>query len=92
MLGHGVRNRAALHRYRRGQSLADQRDTLERAAILLQIHHNLRRVFSLNPELAYGWMRQANRVFHGKSPVQLISQHGMMGLYIVRAYLAKQLS
>ena len=89
LLGLSQSNRAALTNYRKGQPLANDRDKLERASILLSIHKSLRLLFPSNRELAYSWMKQPNRAFHGLSPVELIDRDGMVGLYMVRAYLDK---
>jgi hypothetical protein len=68
----------------------NDRDKLERAGILLGIHKSLRLLFPHNRELAYGWMTQPNRAFQGLTPVALIDQQGMIGIYTVRAYLDRQ--
>lgn len=90
LLGLSRDNRAALTKYRNGQPLSKDRDKLERAGVLLGIHTSLRLLFPHNRELAYGWMTQANRAFNGVSPVELIDEQGMAGLYMVRAYLDGQ--
>lgn len=90
LLGLSKDNRAALSNYRQGRPLANDRDKLERAGILLGIHKALRLLFPHDRELAYAWMRQPNRAFHGLTPVQLIDQQGMIGMYMVRAYLDQQ--
>lgn len=90
LLGLSKDNRAALTKYRNGRPLPKDRDKLERAGVLLGIHKSLRWLFPHNRELAYGWMTQANRAFNGASPVELIDEQGMAGLYMVRAYLDVQ--
>ena len=90
LLGASKENRALLGRYRRGEPLANDRDKLERAGILLGIHKSLRLLFPQNRELAYAWMTTPNRAFDGHTPVNLIDKQGMIGLYIVRAYLDRQ--
>lgn len=90
LLGLSKENRAALSKYRDGHSIANDRDKLERLGLLLSIHKSLRLLFPNNRELVYGWIKQPNRAFHGASPVQVIDQYGMAGLYMVRAYLDRQ--
>lgn len=90
LLGLSKSNRTALTKYRQGQPLANDRDKLERASILLAIHKSLRLLFPHNRELAYQWMSQPNRAFGGATPVKLIDEQGILGLYIVRAYLDRQ--
>lgn len=78
-----------LTQYRNGQQPAKDRDTPERAGILLGIHTSLRSLFPHNRKLAYGWMTQPNRAFKGATPVELIDERGMAGLYMVQAYLGE---
>lgn len=90
LLGLPKDNRKAITQYRNGQPLSKDRDKLERAGMLLGIHKSLRLLFPHNRELAYGWMTQPNRAFKGATPVQLIDEQGMAGLYMVRTYLDVQ--
>ncbi|WP_308364962.1 MULTISPECIES: MbcA/ParS/Xre antitoxin family protein [unclassified Microbulbifer] len=90
LLGLSKDNRAALSKYRKGQPLANDRDKLERAGSLLGIHKSLRLLFPHDRELAYGWMKRPNRAFNGLTPTQLIDRQGMIGIYMVRAYLDSQ--
>ena len=90
LLGLSKDNRAALTKYREGRPLANDRDKLERAGILLGIHKALRLLFPHNRELAYGWMKRPNRAFGGLTPAQLIDEQGLIGLHMVRAYLDRQ--
>jgi hypothetical protein len=90
LLGLSRDNRAALANYRQGKPLANDRDKLERAGILLGIHKALRLLFPHNRELAYAWMKTPNRAFNGLTPAQVIDQRGMIGMYMVRAYLDRQ--
>lgn len=87
MLGLSAGNRAALSRYRRGEPLAASRDLLERAGHILAIHKNLRLIFPQDRDLAYAWMTRRNRVFEGRTPMEVIREWGFAGLLMVRAYL-----
>lgn len=87
MLGLAPGNRAALSRYKKGEPLSPSRDSVERAGHLLAIHKNLRLLFPQNRELAYRWMGSENRAFNGKTPVDVIREHGFAGLLMVRSYL-----
>jgi len=87
MLGLSTGNRAALSRYRRGEPLAASRDLLERAGHILAIHKNLRLIFPQDRDLAYAWMTRRNRVFEGRTPMEVIREWGFAGLLMVRAYL-----
>ncbi len=86
-LGFSVTHRAALARYRRGEPISGSRDTLERAGHLLGIHKNLRLLFPLDRDLAYGWMTTRYRAFGERSPIEVIREFGFAGLLMVLAYL-----
>lgn len=89
-LGMSTTNRNALSRFRSGHPLSADRDKLERAGLLLGIHKSLRLLFPRNPEMRYGWINRPNRAFKGHTPATVIRDHGLMGLYMVRAYLDRQ--
>ncbi|MEC9482090.1 MAG: antitoxin Xre-like helix-turn-helix domain-containing protein [Halomonas sp.] len=59
-------------------------DQLTRISLVLNIHAALRVIFD-NPENLYGFMAMANHnaYFHGKSPLELIGQGGILTLYEV---------
>jgi len=86
-LGLATDNRAALTRYKKGESISASRDMMDRAGNLLAIHKALRLLFPQNPELAYGWMKTRNRAFQGKTPIETIFELGFPGLLYVRSYL-----
>jgi len=87
LLGFSTGNRAVLARYRRGEPIANSRDTLERAGHLLGIHKNLRLLFPRNRDLAYAWMKTRNRAFENLTPVEVVRKFGFAGLLMVLAYL-----
>lgn len=91
LLGVSKNNRSPLHRYRRGDPLTNDRDKLDRVAILLSIHKSLRLLFPHNRNLVYSWMTTPNRAFNERTPTKLIDEQGMMGLYIVQNYLNRQI-
>jgi len=86
-LGFSPGNRGVLTRYRRGDPIAQSRDTLERAGHLLGIHKNLRLLFPHNRDLAYAWMKTRNKAFENRAPVEVIREFGFAGLLMVLAYL-----
>lgn len=91
LLGFSKAARATLGHYRTGKRvLANDRDKLERAAVLLSIHKNLRLLFPHDRDVAYAWMKLPNRAFGGLTPTEMIDRHGMVGLLAVRGYLDKQ--
>lgn len=90
LLGLSADNRAALSNYRKGKPLANDRDKLERAGNLLGIHKALRLLFPHNRELAYAWMTTPNKAFGDQTPTDFIRDKGLLGYYVVRAYLDRQ--
>ncbi len=86
-LGFSPGNRGVLTRYRRGDPIAQSRDTMERAGHLLGIHKNLRLLFPHNRDLAYAWMKTRNRAFENRAPIEVIREYGFAGLLMVLAYL-----
>jgi len=87
LLGIANSNRAALARYRKGETIGSSRDQYERVGHLLGIHKNLRLMFPHNRELAYRWMSTRNKAFDNLTPVAVIREWGFAGLLMVRAYL-----
>lgn len=88
-LGFSRTNRAILSRYRKGEPISNNRDTLERAGHLLGIHKNLRLLFPQNRDVAYTWIKMRNKAFENQTPIEVIQQYGFTGLLMVRAYLDK---
>lgn len=86
LLGLAPGNRATIARYRRGEPLGESRDLLERAGHLLGIHKSLRILFPHDRDLAYAWIKAANRRL-GASPLEIMIAHGFEGLLAVRRYL-----
>jgi hypothetical protein len=86
-LGLPETDRGTLSKYRNGAPIANQRDALERAGHLLAIHKNLHLLFPHNRELAYTWMKNRNRAFENRSPIEVIREWGFAGLLMVRTYL-----
>lgn len=87
LLGLSPDSRSAVSRYRRGEPLAPNRDMLERAGHLLAIHKALRIVFPHNRDLVYRWVSAPNRRFGGRTPLDVMREHGYLGIVAVRRYL-----
>lgn len=87
LLGLRPSSGALLSRYRNGTPLPNRRDVLERAGWLLAIHKALRLLFPRNPELRYSWVRRRNKDFADRSPLEVMTQEGMIGLFRVSRYL-----
>jgi uncharacterized protein (DUF2384 family) len=87
MLGLAAGNRATLTRYRKGEGIGASRDQYERVGHLLGIHKSLRMLFPQNRDLAYKWMSARNKAFDNLAPVDVVREHGFVGLLMIRAYL-----
>ena len=62
------------------------RDLATRLSLLMGIHKGLRYLFS-DPARGYGWIRKANRMLAGKSPLEIMVQGDIFSLARVRSYL-----
>ena len=85
MLGLDSENHNSLYSNR--GIFALDRDKLERAHHFFEIHKSLRLLLLDNQELIYSWISQPNQAFKGVSPIQLIGEQGMLGIYMIRTYL-----
>jgi len=76
------------HKYKSGQVGILSFDTLTRISLLLGIYKALHILYS-QAELADGWikLRNANPIFGGKSPLDLMLDGGIDGLFTVRRLL-----
>lgn len=81
LLGMSPESRKLLPQYRRGErALPNARDTLDRAGYLLGIHKGLRLLFPEDEELRYGWIRRANTLLGGRTPLAVMLEDGLVGL------------
>lgn len=87
LLGLSESNRAALHRYAKGEALASSRDLLDRAGHLLGIHKSLKLLYPRNEDIVHGWMSSPNQKFSGSTPVEVVRKFGLPGLVLVRGTL-----
>jgi hypothetical protein len=89
LLGLNEQSRSTLARYREGRPLANTRDLMDRVAYLLDIHAQLRLIFPQERNFAYGWMTARVKDFDNLTPLEVVRQHGIVGLNMLRAYLDK---
>ena len=88
LLGLSPGTRSTLARYRRGAApLPNTPDLLDRVGHLLGIHKSLRLLFPHNRDLVYRWVNAPNRRFDGKTPLEVMREHGFLGIVAVRRYL-----
>ena len=91
LLGLSEKSRALLPRYRSGdQGLPNSRDALDRAGWLLAIHKALRLLYPYNEELRRSWVRRRNRAFDNRTPLEVMTERGLIGLATVSRYLDYQ--
>lgn len=83
----GLRSRTTLSQYRNGSPMANKRDLIERVSYLLGIHAQLRLIFPMNENIAYGWMTANISDFYGQTPVDIVRQRGIVGLNMLHVYL-----
>ncbi len=81
-----------LARFPEEVALFDNGDLFERADLLLVINKSLHRLFPQNRNLAYLWMTTPNQFFNGFTPISVVQERGIKGLYAVRDYLDRKLN
>lgn len=87
-LGLSPGTQTSIYKYKTGkQYLPSTRDTQDRIGHLLAIHKFLRRAYPFDKELAYQWIKTPNMDFNSRTPFDLISQNGYLGLIQIRYYL-----
>ncbi|HVN27138.1 MAG TPA: MbcA/ParS/Xre antitoxin family protein [Candidatus Binataceae bacterium] len=76
------------HKYKAGNVSTLPYDMLQRVSLILGIYKALHLLYP-QPELADQWvkLRNANPIFGGKPPIDLMSNGGIDGLYRVRRLL-----
>jgi len=90
LLGLSKKSRALLTKYRKGEALSSNRDTLDRVGWLLAIHKALRLLYPHNPDLRYQWVKHRNRAFANHTPLEEMEEHGLIGIAKVARYLDYQ--
>jgi uncharacterized protein (DUF2384 family) len=81
-------SRQTYHNWKSGKAASLTRDQLERISLVLGVLKGLRLVFA-DDQQGLRWLKAANRDvgFEGRSPLQVMTDGGMSGLYDVRRYL-----
>ncbi len=91
LLGMSTESRKLLAQYRRGElALPNTRDSLDRVGFLLGIHKGLRLLFPEDPELRYGWVHRSNRNLEGRTPLQVMIDEGLPGLFRISRFVDYQ--
>jgi len=88
LLGLSSNSRSLLNRYRRGdQGIPTSRDAMDRAGWLLAIHKALRLLFPHNEALRKSWVSRKNSAFDNQTPLEYMTERGIIGLANVSRYL-----
>lgn len=90
LLGLSKTSRAMLTRYRKGEPLSANRDTLDRVGWLLAIHKALRLLYPYNQEIRSQWVRLKHRAFGSHAPLEEMTEQGLIGIARVARYLDYQ--
>lgn len=91
LLGLSENSRALLNQYRNGKkALSASRDALDRVGWLLAIHKALRLLFPHNETLRHSWVNRRNEAFNNHTPIELMTEQGIIGLANVSRYLDYQ--
>lgn len=91
LLGLSPSSRAMLTRYRTGHTaLSPTQDSLSRAAYLLAIHQSLRTLYPHNEALCYSWIHRRNKALNNATPLQVMEEHGILGIANIAHYLEYQ--
>lgn len=88
LLGLSENSRALLNKYRNSQQgLSTSRDALDRTGWLLSIHKGLRLLFPYNENLRHSWVNRRNRAFDNHTPLEMMTERGIIGLANISRYL-----
>ena len=77
----------ALRRYREDTPFPNDATLYQRVEHIIGIAEALRTSYPHNPPMAALWMKQANKRFHGISPIRKIVTEGLEGLLEVRGHI-----
>ena len=87
LLGMRPSSRAVLGKYKKGSPLPPSRDVIDRVGWLLGVHKSLRLLYPENEDIRYTWIRRRNKVFENKTPIEVMTEEGLLGVAKVARYL-----
>jgi hypothetical protein len=91
LLGLSSNSRSLLNKYREGEKgLPTSRDVTDRVGWLLAIHKALRLLFPHNEQLRISWVTRRNAAFDNRTPLEFMTERGIIGLANVSRYLDYQ--
>ena len=77
---------AQLAKFKKGTAFISGRDTIDRVGNLLGIHKNLRILYPYNREIVYQWIKGRNLKLHNLSPLDIMLEHGYLGIAQIRRF------
>jgi hypothetical protein len=77
---------AQLAKLKKGTAIISGRDTVDRVGNLLGIHKSLRILYPHNREVVYRWIRTRNRKLHNLTPLDVMLEHGYIGIAQIRRF------
>lgn len=77
----------SLTRYRQGDALPEEKDTLQRTYQLMEIHHALATTFPMNDAMAKYWVTTENVLLNDQTPLDVMLQDGLEGINRIRSFL-----
>ena len=88
LLGLSDNSRSLLTKYRKGeQGIPANRDAIDRVGWLLATHKALRLLFPHNEQLRKSWVNRRNAAFDNHTPLEYMTERGLIGLANVSRYL-----
>ena len=76
-----------LRRYRENTPFPDDHNVYERVEHIIGIADALRTTYPHNPPMGVLWLKQVNKRFQQRSPLELIVTEGLQGMLEVRYHL-----
>ncbi len=88
LLGFSPTSRALLIPYKKGiKPLPNTRDLFDRVGWLLSIHKSLRLLYPKNENIRYTWISRKNMAFDNQTPLEMMTNEGIIGIAKVARYL-----
>ena len=92
LLGLREKSRSMLSYYRNGKTpLSPEQDKLDRASLLVLIYRDLFALFPENEALRRRWITSRNTMLNNQTPLEMMTEQGILGMAKVARYLNFQL-
>ena len=90
LLGLSSGSRPRLKAMEQGGVIPQGRDAQDRVGLILSIHKSLRLLYPHNKELLYSWIHRRNKLFDNLTPLEIMSEQGLLGIAKVARFLDAQ--